>query len=136
MSYQLTVEQRRTYVHSKVVGERTAENALRFLRDSYAACMNCGNSAVLLEVHLTGPSLTTTSVFDVILSWVPDALKLNKIAYVEPSIDDATMPAFLETVAVNRGVNVRLFRDVASAASWLSEGEAARSGHTPMRSKP
>jgi hypothetical protein len=70
------------------------------------------------------------------LSWVPDALKLNKIAYVEPSIDDATMPAFLETVAVNRGVNVRLFRDVASAASWLSEGEAARSGHTPMRSKP
>jgi hypothetical protein len=121
MSYQLTVERRRTYVHTKVVGERTPENALRFLRYSYTACVNCGRSAVLLEMHLSGPSLTTTSVFDVISSWVPDALKLRKIAYVEGAVDDAAMPAFVETVAVNRGVNMRLFRDVASAASWLSE---------------
>jgi len=122
MSYQLTVEQRQTYVHTKVVGERTPENVLRFLRDSYTACVNCGRSAVLLEMHLSGPSLTTTSVFEVISSWIADALKLRKIAYVEGSVDDATIPAFVENVAVNRGVNVRLFRDVVSAAGWLSEG--------------
>jgi len=121
MSYQSTVEQQRTYVHAKVVGERTAENALRFLRESYTACMEYEKDAVLLEMCLSGPSLTTTSVFGVVLSWVPDALKLRKIAYVEASLDDATMPAFLETVAVNRGVNVHLFRDVGSAANWLSE---------------
>jgi len=121
MSYQSTIEQQRTYVHAKVVGERTAENALRFLRESYTACMEYEKDAVLLEMCLSGPSLTTTSVFEVVLSWVPDALKLRKIAYVEASLDDATMPAFLETVAVNRGVNVHLFRDVGSAANWLSE---------------
>lgn len=121
MSYELTIEQRRDYVHAKVTGERTPENALRFLRESYLACMNSGTGTVLLEMRLSGPSLTTTNVFDVILSWVPDALKLRKIAYVEALFDDVAMPAFLETVAVNRGANVRLFRDVASAASWLSE---------------
>jgi hypothetical protein len=121
MPYQITVEQRRTHIHAKVVGERTAENALRFLRESYAACVNSEKSALLIEMCLSGPSLTTTSVFEVISSWVADALKLRKIAYVEALFDDVAMPAFLETVAVNRGANVRLFRDVGSAESWLSE---------------
>ena len=121
MPYQLTIEQRRTYVHTKVVGERTPENALRFLRDSCRACVSQGHGAVLLDVHLSGPDLTTTSVYEVISSWVPEALKLRKIAYVEDSNDDASTSAFVETVAVNRGVNLRLFRDVASAASWLSD---------------
>src|SRR5213078_1351367 len=100
MSYRLTVEQWRTYVHAKVVGERTPENVLRFLRDSYTACVNCGRSAVLLEMHLFGPSLTTGHVFELIATWVPDARKLRKIAYVEGSVDDPNTPAFFETVAV------------------------------------
>jgi len=121
MSYQLTVEQGLTYVHAKVVGERTTVNTLRFLHDSYAACVNAGQTALLLEAHLSGPSLTTTNVFDVISAWVPDALKLRKIAYVDVLVDDPAMPAFTATVAVNRGVNMRPFPDVAFAANWLSE---------------
>jgi hypothetical protein len=31
------------------------------------------------------------------------------------------MPYFAETVARNRGVNVRLFQSVAAAEEWLSE---------------
>ena len=121
MSYQLTIEQHLTHVHAKVVGERTPENARRFLHDAYAACVNAGHTALLLDLYLSGPRLTTTNVFDVISAWVPDALQLRKIAYVESSWDDATMPAFAVTVAINRGVNMRHFPDVAFAASWLSE---------------
>jgi hypothetical protein len=121
MSYQLTVEKCLTYVHAKVVGERTPEDVRRFLHDAYAACRNAGHTALLLEMHLYGPRLTTTNVFEVISAWVPDALQLRKIAYVESSGDDATMPAFAVTVAINRGVNMRHFPDVAFAASWLSE---------------
>ena len=120
MSYQFTAEKRQTYVHTKVVGERTTENALRFLRDSYAACVNCGHSAVLLEMHLSGPGLTTTGIFDVISSWVPDALKLRKIAYVDGNREPAGA-YFAETVAMNRGVNVRLFPSVALAEGWLTQ---------------
>jgi len=122
MSYQLTIEQRPGYVHTKAVGERTPENALRFLRDSYNACVNSGRTALLLEMQLSGPPLSTTSIFDVISDRVADGLKLRKIAYVDgaPQLEQAY---FAETVAMNRGVNVRLFLDVTAAASWLAQDD-------------
>jgi hypothetical protein len=124
MSYQFTVEQRPNYVHTKVTGKRTPENTQRYLRDSCAACVDGKHSALLLEMHFSGPSLTTASVFELVASRVYDGKKLRKIAYVEGSVDDAAMPAFAVDVAVNRGVNVRLFGDVGAAAIWLAAPEA------------
>lgn len=120
MAYQLTVEQRPAYVHARVQGERTPENALRFLRESYLACVNSGRSALLLEMNLSGPSLSTTQIFDVIAERAPDGTKLDRIAFVEGS-PDLSQAYFAETVAMNRGVNVRLFPNVAAAASWLTQ---------------
>jgi hypothetical protein len=48
-------------------------------------------------------------------------MKLDRIAYVD-STRDLTEAYFAETVAMNRGVNVRLFPNVAAAASWLTQG--------------
>jgi hypothetical protein len=120
MSYQLIVEQRPGYVYARVEGERTPENALRFLKDSYAACVHSGRSSLLLEMNLSGPTLSTTSIFDVIADRAPDGMKLEKIAYVDGA-RDLSQAYFAETVAMNRGVNVRLFPDVAAAASWLTQ---------------
>jgi len=120
MSYQMTVEQRPNYVHAKAVGERSADNALRFLREAYQACINAGRSDLLLEMDFSGPSLSPSSIFEVISDRAPDGLKLRRIAYVDTS-RDLSQAYFAETVAMNRGVNVRLFADVASATAWLSE---------------
>ena len=49
------------------------------------------------------------------------AAKLRKIAYVDTSQRDPDKMKFAETVAQNRGVNVRLFRDGDAARQWLSE---------------
>jgi hypothetical protein len=117
MPYQLTLEERPGYLRAKVVGERTRENALRFLEEAYAACVMSGHSALLLEMQFSGPSLDTTSILEVI------SLKLRKIAYVEPHAPDPAMPYFAEQAAINRGVNVRLFQSLGAAAHWLS-GEA------------
>ena len=121
MSYQLTIEERPTYLYAKVVGERTPANALRFLEEAYSACVKRGCSTVLLEIQLSGPSLNTASVYDVITQKVEDGRKLRKIAYVQPVTDDPAIPYFAETVAMNRGVNVRLFLSVAAAEEWLSD---------------
>jgi hypothetical protein len=121
ISYQVTIEERPGYLHAKVVGERTGANALRFLQRAYAACVKSGHSCVLLEVHFSGPSLSTTAIFNVISDRVPDARKLRKIAYVATGLNDPTLPYFAETVAVNRGVNVRLFPNVDAAEQWLAE---------------
>ena len=72
-------------------------------------------------MRLSGPSLDTSSIYDVITQRGPDGAKLRKIAYVQTKVEDPTMPYFAETVAVNRGVNVRLFQNVAAAAQWLLE---------------
>jgi hypothetical protein len=124
MAYQFTAEERPTYVHAKVVGDRSPANALRFLEEAYAACVKSGRSDLLLEMHLAGGSLTTTNVYNVISQRVPDGRNLRKIAYVDTSPGDLAMPHFAETVAINRGVNVRLFANVAAAEEWLlSDGD-------------
>jgi len=121
MSYQLTIEARPGYVHAKAVGERTPGNALRFLQEAYAACMKSGRDALLLEMAFSGPSLSTTHIFNVLSERVPTGRGLRKIAYVQTEFDDPAMPYFAETVAVNRGVNVRMFQSVDTAEQWLAE---------------
>ena len=118
LSYQLSVEVLQGYVHAKAAGERTPENALRFLKDAYAACVKSGRTSLLVEMHFSGPSMSPTSIFDVISDRVADGLKLQKIAYVDAS-PDLGGAFFAETVAMNRGVNVRLFRSLAEATAWL-----------------
>jgi hypothetical protein len=121
VSYQLTIEERPTYVYARADGALTAENALRFLEEAYAACVRSGRAALLLDMQLHGPDLNTTNVYEVIAQRAADGSKLRKIAYVPFQRDDRSMAYFAETVAVNRGVNVRLFQTMVAAEQWLSE---------------
>ena len=120
MSYHLIIEDRRAYVYAKATGERTPANAMRFLEEASAACVKGGHAAPLLDMASSGPSLAAANVYDVISRRAPEGLRLRKIAYVQTSIDDKEMPQFAENVARNRGVNVRLFPDVAAGDRWLS----------------
>ena len=84
---------------------------------------NC--SAVLLEMNLSGPSLNVLSIFNIISERAPYAFGLKRIAYVERGSGRAPEQArFAETVARNRGVNVRLFWSVGEAEDWLREWAA------------
>ena len=120
--YRLNLEERPAYLHATVVGERTPENALRYLDEVYAACVRTGLSNVLLEMRFSGPSLGAPAVFHVVSQRSAEGARLRKVAYVEASMDGPLKARFAETVAVNRAVNIRLFFDVAEAARWL-EGE-------------
>ncbi len=120
MSYHLIIEEHPAYLHATVTGTHTPENALRFLKEVREACTQRGCSAVLLEMNLAGPSLDSTSIFRVIAQRSTDAAGLKKIAYVDASSRDPEKMKFAETVAVNRGLNVRLFQDLARAKEWMS----------------
>jgi hypothetical protein len=118
--YHLTIEEHPTYLHATVAGTHSPENALRFLKEAHEACVKSGKTAVLLEMNLVGPSLDATSIFRVISERSGEAVKLRKIAYVDASSRDPEKMRFAETVAVNRGVNVRLFQDLAEAKEWMA----------------
>lgn len=118
--YAMTVEENPGYVHAMATGERTAANARRFLEEAYQACVRLGRDALLVEVRFDGPSLPLGSIFAVIKDRAMDGASLRRIAYVEPNLRDAEQASFAELVALNRGVNVRLFADIAAARAWLS----------------
>ncbi len=134
MSYQVTIDERPTYLYATVRGRRTPENLVRFMQEVSWACERTGLKAALLEMQLSGPSLSTTEIYQVICQRVPAGQKLDRIAYVEVLVGDADMPVFAETVARNRGVNVRLFQDASTAANWLAETEkrATTAADAPM----
>ena len=121
MSYQLTIEEHPKYLHAAASGPNTAENVLRFLRESYEACVKRGATSLLLETRFEGPSLDTGSIYNVIAQRSETGKQMRKIAYVPLPRRDPSPAKFAETVAVNRGVNVRLFADVAAARRWLEE---------------
>ena len=125
LPYQVTIEEKPAYLHAKVVGPRTPENAIRYLEEVYAACLRTGLSQVLLEMALSGPSLGPSGILRVVSERSADGSKLRKIAYVEASMDGQQRARFAETVAINRAVNVRLFEDVGQAVRWLEDDSAA-----------
>jgi hypothetical protein len=121
MEYLLTLLPHPGYLHASVTGTHSVENAARFLREVREACSRQGVSAVLLEVKFSGPSLTTGSIFSVISQESAEGKLLRKVAYIDASDRDPAKIKFAETVALNRGVNVRLFASVEEAGRWLAE---------------
>lgn len=109
-----------TFVHAKAEGPRTPENTLRFLREAHAACVVAGVRDVLVEMSLTGPGFETSTIYKIVNQRAPEGVKLRRIAYVE-NAPAATRTSFVEDLAVNRGVNVKLFGDVDAAKRWLTE---------------
>jgi len=107
-----------TYLHATVYGAHTPENALRFLREVYEACVANRKDSVLLDMRLEGPSMGTTNIFSVVQERSGEGRGLRRIAYIDAA-RDPERALFAETVARNRGVNVRFFRTVEEAKTWL-----------------
>lgn len=107
-----------TYLHATVYGAHTPENASRFLREVHEACMANRKDSVLLDMRLDGPSMGTTNIFSVVQERSGEGRELRRIAYIDAA-REPERAVFAETVARNRGVNVRFFRSVEDAKKWL-----------------
>jgi hypothetical protein len=127
--YRLVITEHPGYLQATVSGAHNAKNALRFLTESFEAIAKSGHTSLLLEFNLSGPSLDSSSIYDVVAQRTAVAAKLRRIAYVDHSGHgrDPSKMKFAETVALNRGVNVRLFHDLEDAKRWLSEPSPRRS---------
>jgi len=117
--YRMEVALHETYLHATVYGAHTPENALRFLRDVHEACVANRKDSVLLDMRFDGPTMGTSSIFSVVQERSSMGRELRRIAYVDAA-RDPEKTKFAETVARNRGVNVRLFGSVEEAKQWLA----------------
>ena len=120
--YRLVVTERPGWLHATGSGDNVPRNVHRFLREAYAACVAHGRDCLLLELAFTGESLPTGAIFSIVSERSTDGAKLRRIAYVDDRFaDDPEKARFAETVALNRAVNVRLFRGVGEAERWLAQ---------------
>lgn len=121
MSYDLSVKQKRGYLHLTVTGENTPESVAGYLSEVPAQCVEHRCSYVLIEENLRGPSLKIPAIFDIAAEGSRHVWpEVRAIAYVDINSEhDPSRMQFAEDVAVNRGAFVRVFSSVMEAEEWL-----------------
>ena len=118
MSYEITIKRRPAYLFIEVTGTNSTETVQAYLADVLAACEEHDCHQVLIHERLTGPRLKADDVFDLASEGAMKSLGIfQAIAYVDEQMGD--MSYFLETVAINRGMPIKVFRTVAHAEHWL-----------------
>ncbi|HYG78232.1 MAG TPA: hypothetical protein VEK08_24730 [Planctomycetota bacterium] len=121
MAYQLSFERQAGYLHVRITGDNTFESILAYLREVHSLCVREQSACVLIEENLTGKRLSITELFSLVTRATENvSADVQYIAFVDASpARDPSRITFAETVAVNRGVNMRQFHGVADARAWL-----------------
>jgi hypothetical protein len=122
-----SVESSSGYLHIRVRGDNVPPVITRYLREAYEVCRESQCPNVLIEEFLEGPTLSVTEVFFLVSKNLNVFPVVQRVAFVDanPAHDPARMD-FAETVAVNRGLQMRHFSTVAEAVAWI-ESELAGS---------
>jgi hypothetical protein len=122
MPYELTTIAHDNYLHVKVRGQNTNATVSAYLLDIARLCRKHKYSAVLIEEYLSGPSLSMADIFNIIRTRSSDAWFLSHIAYIDTNTEhDFSQMKFAETVALNEGVQVKMFQDLKAAHQWLED---------------
>jgi hypothetical protein len=117
--YILTFTRKPGYLHATVSGPNSKENVAHYLEEVMFECTVRGFQRVLIEERLEGPRLGTSHVFQLASEGSSRARgSFSAIAYVDVNAEGNLMK-FAETVAVNRGLPVRVFPSVMDAEKWL-----------------
>src|SRR4029450_2216708 len=120
-SYQLRIHEAAAYLHIVVTGPNTTEVVRGYLREIVEICASRRAAGVLIEQNLAGPGLKLGEIYNIVSegSEYPLAHQLN-VAFVNLNTDHSLASMkFAETVARNRGVNVRAFPSVEAAVAGV-----------------
>jgi hypothetical protein len=122
MAHKITAQVTPSHIHVVVTGDNTERDVLAYMEDVRRLCAQHSCWYVLIEEALSGPGLGITSVFDLASHGAQMAREqFRAIAYVDVNpAHDHDMMEFAETVAVNRGLRVRVFETVDDATRWLA----------------
>lgn len=117
--YELTFEERAGYLYAHVASEVSgAQVLLRWFSEIIPKCRETGANKVLVHVE-TGEKLSTSDAFDAATGVIALDVTGIKIAYVDPNPANFDTNQFGELVAVNRGVQGKVFLTVAEGEAWL-----------------
>jgi hypothetical protein len=125
MNCTVDIEQKENYLHAVISGENSLANANASFNEIYGACIFYRCSKVLIESHLSGASLDSIDMFDLVKK---NYVKANSIGMRMAIVDMVTSHdvrglKFGENLALISGMNIRLFKELneQEMVSWLME---------------
>jgi hypothetical protein len=121
MDFQVRVEARDGYVEATLTGVRTPATLMAAAEQVTGFCNELKIFKILIDVRQMRGKLDTLETFEIAghrMPQRPGTRLITKSAILDlpPNMDRIR---FFETVAVNRGLNVRVFDDEAAAVEWL-----------------
>jgi hypothetical protein len=125
MALEVRCDQKEGYLHFTVRGENTPANIIAYLQEIREKCIELNCFSVLVEEYLAGPGLSIMAVYKLVTEGSKRHGNIVKrFAYIDANHSHIKENMeFAETVAVNLGMNVRLFETVADAEAWLKKIE-------------
>jgi hypothetical protein len=121
--YTIRIEQKKGYLHARIVGENTPEVTRSYVVELIDACRRAQCSAVLVEENLEGPRMGAGELYGIIHELHAEfrsAIHIAAFVDANPLRSDANMQ-FVENASANRGASVAGFRTVAEAEAWLRQ---------------
>jgi hypothetical protein len=114
----LEVHDEHGYLNVAFIGEFSLEAAKRTIDRIFQDCSDPERSRVLLDLRKMTGKLSIMDRFQSVIYGQKLIGKVVKLALVAPR--EAILPdLFAETVAVNRGINMKVLTDVKAALRWL-----------------
>ena len=121
MSYQLSYRKAPDYLHIEAAGIRTVENFIAISTELLTKTEEHGYKKVLLDMRGVTGGLRIVDLYKVETKHLSQLWRTTgrpQVVVIDWE-DNRKRFEFMETVAVNNGVNTRMFTDVDEATEWL-----------------
>jgi len=119
MDTKITVEEFDNHLAFHIAGPDTIEVSLSYFPKVADMCKQKGFKKALIIEELEG-DISAADMFT-LTEQLPAILRGLKVAFIDLKPNHAKENRFGETVARNRGCNIRVFKDVNEAKTWLTE---------------
>ncbi len=128
MPYQFDYQERPGYIFVHVTGERTQEAVIALARELSGLAISLGYSRVLVDVReMMGWLQVMESNYIVTTEFQKlRGLGLRRVAILDRQPPEPQRWFFFETVAQNRGLEIRVSTNLDSALEWLLEGQNSK----------
>ncbi len=121
--YQLTFDERERYLYAFIEGDQdSVEISRSYWQEVARETTRTGMKRVMIEENLpAGASMTEMFQF---ATEIPNmGFGGTRIAFIDRDLTQNDLNQFGELVAVNRGVNIKVFIDKQEAETWLLDSD-------------
>jgi hypothetical protein len=118
--YQLSFEDRDTYLYAHLIGEDSFAASLSYWNEIADKVKALGRRKLLIHEDLTG-KVIESEMHEIIMDLMCSGLLDIQIAFFDENRNDASINALGQSLAINKGANVKIFPSLEAAKHWIMQ---------------